>query len=141
MEISLDALSSTLGTWFAPEYGGNREKPEAERMAVRLSPLTGRELKAVRSATKVSLKPKKESDFVALIEAREDAVGRELLSKHILEVRNLSSRKAGVVTPIADGAGLVELCLSGPPSLLSLAEEILAALMDTSKLEEGVLKN
>lgn len=141
MEIAVSSLNATEGTWFCPAMFDNRDKPEDERMAVRLLPLTGRELKQLRASAKVSLKPKKESDFLLLVEAREDAVAKELLAKKVAEVRNLTMRKDGVSTPVTNGEQLLELCLSGPPVLLDLVAEIMGALMDQSKLDEGALGN
>lgn len=139
MELLVGAVAAT-GVWYAPDFRENREKPEDEQMAVRILPLTGRELKKVQAEMKSSIRPKKAGDVLNAIEERENKVKDEILKSKIAEVRNLKSRTAdGTITEIKDSAGFVEVCLSGPAELLGLLSEVFDAIIDQSKLSEGML--
>lgn len=123
------------GSWFAPEMGGNRERPEAEQAAVCLTPMTGAEYSSVSRANHLK-RSEKYSDALAAVEARMDAIKRSCLRTHVVALRNFYRPDGTSIDSIDE---LMRLIDAAPPAQRLILDDIFNALLDHSALEEGLL--
>lgn len=121
--------------WYSPDIHDNREKPEAERFAVLLKPLTRQDMIAAKRAP-VSKLQEECKDGAAMLE-RWDTVRDAVLRASVVEVRNLHVRRVkGGEETITDVVGVDGLIETNADAVLN---DIYAAVEDHSILADGLL--
>lgn len=119
--------------WYAPDYADNRNRPEAERFAVQLVPMSATEMRRLEES-KGGKMTRGKVNFVR----RHNVVRAEILKRCIKDVRNLTLEimKDGRVRreEIRSPAALVDTV--APEALLA---ELLEGLQDQSLLADGIV--
>jgi len=116
---------------YYPEYAGNRELDDADKIEVDLCPITQKLKAKFNSMLRLSADKKNKGEF----KTNAAEVTRATLIHCVHAIRNLQGRmKDGSIKDIKNGADLHDL---GDPDLV---EEILNAIQDRSILNEGLKK-
>lgn len=128
LKITRASAGEVPGSWYVPEFRGNRLAPEDEQFSVELLPLTAAQLQTRR-----------EHDFGGKQQARALKAFRDhrnaILSSRIRAVEGIADAEG---TLVADGKALVQVvAASDDPGFDDLLDEIYGALIDGAKLAEG----
>jgi hypothetical protein len=124
-------------TWYIPDVGDNREDPEP--FMVLLTPLSGAQLRKLEQSGMNNLtKGRGQVNFYKRVQDIQEKIIKERIS----EVKNYSIvKKDGTVFAPANGAELLEAVLVVGAAEAEVIDDIVEALKDSSKLDEGVVKN
>lgn len=124
-------------TWYVPDIGDNREDPEP--FAVLLSPLSGSEMRKLEQAGMTNLtKNRGQVNFYKRVQDIQERIVKE----RVVEVKNYAVQgKDGSILEPKNGAELLEAVLLVGASEAEVIDDIVEALKDASKLEEGLVKN
>ena len=124
-------------TWYVPDIGENRE--DAEPFAVLLSPLSGAEMRKLEQAGMQNVtKGRGQVNFYKRIQD----IQERIIKDRVQEVKNYSIvRSNGEIFAPTNGGERVEAVLLVGAAEAEVIDDIVEALKDTSKLDEGVLKN
>ena len=125
-------------TWYVPDVEDNRDDPEP--FMVLLSPLSGTEMRKLEQSMLGKItRNRGEVNFLK----RAQDVQEKIIKTRVLEVKNYGVRDAvtsDVFTP-KDGAELLKAVLKSGASESEIIDDIIEALKDMSRLEEGLLGN
>ena len=124
-------------TWYVPDIGENRE--DAEPFAVLLSPLSGAEMRKLEQAGMQNVtKGRGNVNFYKRIQD----IQERIIKDRVQEVKNYSIvRSNGEIFAPTNGGEPLEAVLLVGAAEAEVIDDIVEALKDTSKLDEGVLKN
>ena len=124
-------------TWYVPDIGDNREDPEP--FAVLLSPLSGAEMRKLEQAGMQNVtKGRGQVNFYKRLQD----IQERIIKDRVQEVMNYSIvRPNGESFSPSNGEELLEAVLLVGASEAEVIDDIVEALKDTSKIDEGVLKN
>jgi len=112
-------------TVYVPEYDGNRDRPEENRITVEIKPLTVREARRITGG--ITAKRAKGGGF----RTNQAELSLNTLQNHVRNISNLDYEGEPVTT-------IDELL---DTTYIELADEIDAAISDISILNEGDVKN
>ena len=124
-------------TWYVPDVGDNRDDPEP--FMVLLTPLSGAQLRKLEQAGMQSLtKGRGQVNFYK----RMQDIQEKIVSEKVTEVKNYSIlKKDGTIFAPSNGAELLEAVLLVGAAEAEVIDDVVEALKDSSKLDEGVVKN
>ena len=124
-------------TWYIPDVGDNREDPEP--FMVLLTPLSGAQLRKLEQSGMNNLtKGRGQVNFYKRVQD----IQEKIIKDRISEVKNYSIMKRdGTVFAPSNGAELLEAVLVVGAAEAEVIDDIVEALKDSSKLDEGVVKN
>ena len=125
-------------TWYVPNVEDNREDPEP--FMVLLSPLSGTEMRKLEQSMLGKItRNRGEVNFLK----RAQDVQERIIKTRVLEVKNYGVQDAntGKVFMPKDGAELLQAVLMSGASESEVIDDIIEALKDMSRLEEGLLGN
>ena len=125
----------TEAVWDVPDIDDNRQDPDP--MKVKIRPLTARD--KARIEHKVMVDAVRNSQEIT---EQHDSIMRMLVADAILEVTGyIAIDKDGKRKEIKTGNELVDAVMAGPPTEARLLDDIYFALIDLSRLNDGVAKN
>lgn len=135
-----DPTTEGDGEWYTPEFQGNREKPAEMRAEFYLLPLTKGEKHALERDTTAG---KRSRNIARVLEDRQAAKIRKTLETRVTGFRNVfKPGPNGEPVPVESPKDLVAvLDRMTAQDAEDLIDELIAALMDRSVLEEGLLGN
>lgn len=124
-------------SWYIPDIDDNRQDPEP--FMVLLGPLSGKDMQKLERATLgVSITRNQQANF---LERAHTLIAR-LIATCVQDVKNYSvSDKDGNVFEPKTGEELMQAILTAGASELPILDDIVEALKDRSRLEEGLAKN
>jgi hypothetical protein len=124
-------------TWYAPDIGDNRE--DSDPFMVLLSPLSGSEMRKLEQAGMGNLtKNRGQINFYKRVQAIQERIVKE----RVIEVKNYAVEdKDGNVVEPKNGEELLQAVLAVGAAEAEVIDDIVEALKDASKLEEGLIKN
>jgi hypothetical protein len=124
-------------TWYAPDIDDNRE--DSEPFMVLLSPLSGAEMRKLEQAGMGNLtKNRGQVNFYKRIQA----IQERILKERVVEVKNYAVQDPeGNVFAPKNGEELLQAVLAVGAAEAEVIDDIVEALKDASKLEEGLIKN
>lgn len=130
------------GVWYAPDFGSNRDLPQADQAAVCIVPMSAREMQKLNQANIIKSRSKM-SDPFASMQRREAAKREMVLRERVVGVRNCwiydratkTEKRAETAEEFLDA-----VMKSTNAAVLSLLEDILNAIVNESTLEEGLAK-
>lgn len=129
--LSLD-IKDEIASWYYPDIAGNLDKPENERFAVKVSPMTG---KQKRAKQRVALS--KKTDTGAIVAS----YAREVIEKQVVDVVNLSVTRDGQPVPVTNGKELWKVLEDAPASWLSIIDGIVEFAEGEATLSESEVGN
>jgi hypothetical protein len=123
-----------------PDYEDNREKKEEDRTAFFIVPMSGKELRKHRHSH--VQKTTRNKDVMAAMEKRSWALEVKILRERVRGIENLWSRDAQTDERkgITDVDTLISAVDSGSASAEELLDDVYDAILDISKMEEGLAK-
>lgn len=124
-------------TWYVPDIGDNRE--DEDPFMVLLSPLNGAEMRKLEQAGMGKLtKARGQINFFK----RAQDIQERIVKERVLEVKNyaVQDESGDVFTP-KNGEDLLKAVLLVGAAEAEVIDDIVEALKDASKLDEGLLKN
>ena len=125
-------------TWYVPEIDDNRTDPDP--FMVLITPLSGVEMRKLERAGMGKLtRNRGEINFLK----RAQDTQEKIISEKVLDVKNysvLNPTTNEVLTP-ANGSDLVKAVLLAGAKEIEILDDILEAMKDASRLDEGVLEN
>ena len=124
-------------TWYIPEIGDNRD--DEDPFMVLLSPLSGSEMRKLEQAGMTNLtKNRGQVNFYKRVQDIQERIVKE----RVVEVKNYAVQcKDGSILEPKNGAELLEAVLLVGASEAEVIDDIVEALKDASRLEEGLVKN
>ena len=124
-------------TWYAPDIGDNRD--DSDPFMVLLSPLSGAEMRKLEQAGMQSIT--KSRGQINVYKRIQD-IQEKIIRTRVLEVKNYSicDVNGTTVTP-TNGKELLEAVLLVGASEAEVIDDIVEALKDASRLDEGIRKN
>ena len=138
--IRSSELDHPDGVWFAPDLDDNRERPEPERAAMLLVPMSAREFQA-HQQSQVLVTKKRMKDVGAYVERREFAVKLKCLDARVKDVRNWFVEDKSGKRELKTWAELRDALLGSADAVhLAVINEIFGALVEHSALEDGALR-
>jgi len=124
-------------TWYVPDIEDNRNDPEP--FAVLISPLSGSEMRKLEQAGMQSLT--KSRGQVNVYKRIQD-IQERIIRDRVLEVKNYSvAKKDGTIFEPTNGKELLDAVLLSGAAEAEVIDDIVEAMKDASRLEEGILKN
>ena len=133
-------IDAAVRNWYVPDIDDNREDPEPFR--VLLSPISGKDMRALRSSLKLQATSLESEDLMQAAEQREEQLKAMIVAKHIHEVEGYSAVHVvtqEVVEP-KDGETLVACILDSHPEELTVLNDIYEAIVESSSLSEEAKK-
>lgn len=136
--MKLKAGNTTEGTWYAPDVGDNRDKPDESRAEVKIAPATQADVDRIRRAAQkrgLSTKSDEELQFEA---------SKVLFLERVTDLRNwFFEDEDGNESPLSTAADLLDVLLKKIPAITGriIFNEICMAITEGTRLEDGARKN
>ena len=123
-------------TWYVPDIGDNRD--DEDPFMVLLSPLSGSEMRKLEQAGMTNLtKNRGQVNFYKRVQDIQERIVKE----RVVEVKNYAVQcKDGSILEPKNGSELLEAVLLVGASEAEVIDDIVEALKDASRLEEGLVK-
>jgi len=125
-------------TWYVPDIDDNRADPEP--FMVQITPLSGIEMRRLeRTGMGKITRGRGEVNFLK----RAQETQEKIISEKVLDVKNyaVQNPSTGEILEPSDGASLVKAILLAGAKEVEILDDILEAMKDSSRLDEGLLGN
>lgn len=133
-------IDAAVRNWYVPDIDDNREDPEPFRVLI--SPISGKDMRALRSSLKLQATSLESEDLMQAAEQREEQLKGMIVSKHVHEVEGYSAVHVvtqEIIEP-KDGETLVACILDSHPEELTVLNDIYEAILNSSTLSEDSKK-
>lgn len=140
MARKIKVIDASLRTWYTPDIDGNLEDPEP--FQVLISPLSGKDMRQLRSSLKLKATSLESEDLMQAAERREEELKALIVEKHVHDVRGFIAQHAtsGEVIEPKTGEELVKCILEAHPDELVVLHDICEAIVKNSTLNEETKK-
>lgn len=124
-------------TWYVPDIADNREDPDP--FMVLLSPLSGSEMRKLEQSGMANMtRNRGQVNFYKRVQD----IQERIIKERVIEVKNYSVQDPeGTIFAPKNGAELLQAVLLVGASEAEVIDDIVEALKDASRLEEGLVKN
>ena len=140
MARRISVIDASVRTWYTPDIDDNRADPDPFRVLI--SPLSGKEIRQLRSSLKLQATSLESEDLMQAAERREEELKALVIAQHVHNVEGFSAQhvQTGEVIEPKDGATLVECILDSHPDELIVLVDIYDAIMSCSSLSDDAKK-
>ena len=140
MARKITVIDASVRSWYTPDIDDNREDPDP--FQVLLSPLSGKDMRQLRSSLKLNSVSLESDDLMQAAERREEELKGLVVAQHVHDVRGYVAQNVstGVITEPDNGAELVECVLSSHPDELLVLVDIYEAILKGSSLSDEAKK-
>lgn len=140
MGRKISVIDASVRSWYVPDIDDNKQDPDP--FQVLISPLSGKDLRQLRSSLKLKATSLENDDLMQAAERREEELKGLIVAQHVHEVKGYIAQNVstGANTEPASGSELVECILSSHPEELAVLADIYEAILKSSKLSEDVKK-
>ena len=140
MARRINVVDASLRSWYTPDIDDNLKDPDP--FQVLLSPLSGKDMRQLRSSLKLKATSLENDDLMQAAERREEELKALIVEKHVHDIRGFSAQHVGtgeIIEP-KSGAELVKCILEAHPDELVVLHDIYEAIIKNSTLSDGVKK-
>tara|TARA_R100000808_G_C2118091_1_gene130109 strand:+ start:152 stop:745 length:594 start_codon:yes stop_codon:yes gene_type:complete len=140
MARRIDVVDASLRSWYTPDIDDNRQDPDP--FQVLLSPLSGKDMRQLRSSLKLKATSLENDDLMQAAERREEELKALIVEKHVHDIRGFSAQHVGtgeIIEP-KSGGELVKCILEAHPDELIVLHDIYEAIVKNSSLSEETKK-
>jgi len=140
MGRKINVVDASLRTWYTPDIDDNREDPDP--FQVLISPLSGKEMRQLRSSLKLNSTSLESEDIMQAAEQREEELKSLVVSRHVHGVKGYEAQHAGtgeVIEP-KNGEELIVVILEAHPDELLVLMDIYEAIYKSSTLSDEAKK-
>lgn len=140
MGRKISVIDASVRSWYVPDIDDNKQDPDP--FQVLISPLSGKDLRQLRSSLKLKATSLENDDLMQAAERREEELKGLIVAQHVHEVKGYIAQNVstGAITEPSSGSELVECILSSHPEELAVLADIYEAILKSSKLSEDVKK-
>ena len=136
----INVIDASVRTWHIPDVDDNKEDPEPFRVLI--SPLSGKEMRVLRSSLKLNATSLESDDLMQAAERREEELKALVVCEHVHSVEGFFAQhvQTGETVEPKDGSKLVECILDSHPDELLVLTDIYEAILGCSSLNEDAKK-
>ena len=140
MGRKVSVVDASLRMWYTPDIDDNREDPEP--FEVLISPLSGKEMRQLRSTLRLHSTSLESEDIMQAAERREEELKSLVVSKHVHNVRGYEAQHivTGEVIEPKNGEELVSVILESHPDELLVLMDVYEAIYKSSTLSDDAKK-
>tara|TARA_R110002167_G_scaffold199684_6_gene403001 strand:+ start:763 stop:1356 length:594 start_codon:yes stop_codon:yes gene_type:complete len=140
MGRKITVIDASLRSWYTPDIDDNRKDPDP--FMVLLSPLSGKDMRQLRSSLKLNSVSLENDDLIQAAEKREEELKALVVAQHVHRVSGYIAQDAatGAVTEPSNGSELVECVLGAHPDELAVLVDVYEAILRGSSLSDDAKK-